>query len=148
MASHPLFSRRVSLQAGASTILGLGEAEWRQLRSAPASHGHRAVVFVFLSGGLAQHESFDPKPDAPDTIRGEFGTIATKIPGVRYSEYLPLLAARADRTTLVRSLGHRSNDHSAGHHIMLTGQSGFLWDSTLLHPDQRIILLLLPWLGQ
>ena len=83
MASHPLFSRRVSLQAGASTILGLGEAEWRQLRSAPASHGHRAVVFVFLSGGLAQHESFDPKPDAPDTIRGEFGTIATKIPGVR-----------------------------------------------------------------
>ena len=124
MASHPLFSRRVSLQAGASTILGLGEAEWRQLRSAPASHGHRAVVFVFLSGGLAQHESFDPKPDAPDTIRGEFGTIATKIPGVRYSEYLPLLAARADRTTLVRSLGHRSNDHSAGHHIMLTGQSG------------------------
>jgi len=122
MAKHPTFTRRVSLQAGASAILGLGIAEWNQLRAVPAK-GKRAVIFVFLSGGLAQHESFDPKPDAPDVIRGEFGTIQTKVPGLRYTEHLPLLAARADRTTLVRSLGHRSNDHSAGHHIMLTGRS-------------------------
>lgn len=122
MATHPTFSRRASLQAGASAILGFGLAEWDQLRSSSA-RAHRAVIFVFLSGGLAQHESFDPKPEAPDVIRGEFGSIQTKVPGLRYTEHLPLLAARADRTTLVRSLGHRSNDHSAGHHIMLTGRS-------------------------
>lgn len=123
MPQHPALSRRVSLQAGASAILGLGQGEWNLLRSAPAG-GHKAVIFVFLSGGLAQHESFDPKPDAPDVIRGEFGTVRTSVPGLRYSEHLPLLAARAHRTTLVRSLGHGSNDHSAGHHIMLTGRSG------------------------
>ena len=122
MATHPNITRRVSLQAGASAILGFGMAEWNQLRAAPAG-GHRAVIFVFLSGGLAQHESFDPKPEAPDVVRGEFGSIQTKVPGIRYTEHLPMLAARADRTTLVRSLGHRSNDHSAGHHIMLTGRS-------------------------
>jgi len=123
MLDHPSISRRLSLQAGASSILGLGIAERAMLARAAGSRGHRSVIFVFLSGGLAQHESFDPKPDAPDVIRGEFGTIPTSIPGVRYSEHLPLLAARANRTTLVRSLGHRSNDHSAGHHIMLTGRS-------------------------
>ncbi|MFM7541227.1 MAG: DUF1501 domain-containing protein, partial [Planctomycetota bacterium] len=107
MLDHPSITRRLSLQAGASSILGLGIAERTMLARAAGSRGHRSVIFVFLSGGLAQHESFDPKPDAPDVIRGEFGTIPTSLPGVRYSEHLPMLAARAHRTTLVRSLGHR-----------------------------------------
>ena len=81
------------------------------------------MIYIFLSGGLAQHESFDPKPDAPDGIRGEFGTIATKTPGVRITEHLPTLAACSDKWAMVRSLTHKSNDHSLGHHIMLTGRS-------------------------
>ncbi len=122
--SHPGFSRRTALQAGAVGLLGLGQSELAQLRaesSRPATA--KSVIYIFLSGGLAQHESFDPKPDAPDGIRGEFKTTATRTPGFRITEHLPLLAARSDRWALVRSFTHKSNDHSFGHHIMLTGRS-------------------------
>jgi hypothetical protein len=81
------------------------------------------VIFVFLSGGLAQHESFDPKPDAPEQIRGEFAAIATGTPGLFISEHLPRLAACSNRWALIRSLTHPSNDHSQGHMIMLSGRS-------------------------
>ncbi len=72
---------------------------------------------------MAQHESFDLKPDAPEDIRGEFKPIATKTTGVQICEYLPKLATRSDKWALVRSFTHPSNDHSAGHLIMLTGRS-------------------------
>jgi uncharacterized protein (DUF1501 family) len=125
MFSHPKLTRRSALQAGAVGLLGLGLEHLTLLRAASgsASHSTKSVIYIFLSGGLAQHESFDPKPDAPDGIRGEFGTIATRTPGVRITEHLPLLASRSDRWALVRSLTHKSNDHSASHHIMLTGRS-------------------------
>ena len=83
----------------------------------------KSVIYIFLSGGLAQHESFDPKPDAPAEIRGEFGTIPTRTPGVRITEHLPRLATCSDKWAMVRSLTNKSNDHSLGHHIMLTGRS-------------------------
>jgi hypothetical protein len=83
----------------------------------------KSVIYVFLSGGLAQHDSFDLKPDAPEDIRGEFKPIATRTPGIQICEHLPMLAARSHLWALVRSLTHRSNDHSAGHHMMLTGRS-------------------------
>jgi hypothetical protein len=76
-----------------------------------------------LSGGLAQQESFDLKPDAAPEYRGEFKPIATRTPGIQICEHLPQLAERSHLWALVRSLTHRSNDHSAGHHIMLTGRS-------------------------
>jgi hypothetical protein len=119
---HPRFSRREALQAGAIGLLGLGISDWQRLRAEPAGSA-KSVIFIFLSGGLAQHESFDPKPEAPETIRGEFGTIATQTPGLRISEHLPRLAACSKKWALVRSLTHSSNDHSLGHHIMLTGRS-------------------------
>jgi len=83
----------------------------------------RSVIYIFLSGGLSQLESFDLKPGAPAEIRGEFRPIATRTPGIEICEYLPLLAQRSQLWSLVRSLTHGSNDHSAGHHIMLTGRS-------------------------
>ncbi len=55
------------------------------------------MIYIFLSGGLAQHDSFDMKPDAPDGIRGEFNPIATRTPGIQICEHLPLLAERSDR---------------------------------------------------
>ena len=109
---HHRPTRRRSIQAGAVGLLGLGTGELDALRaeeSRPPSA--KSVIYIFLSGGLAQHESFDPKPDAPDTIRGEFGTIATGTPGFRISEHLPKLAACSDRWSVVRSLTHGSNDH-------------------------------------
>ncbi len=127
---HPSVSRRFALQAGAVGLLGLGTDHLAALRSAVASDdlaravpAGRSVIFIFLSGGLAQHDSFDPKPDAPEGIRGEFRPIATRTPGVHVCEYLPLLAAMSHRWSMVRSLTHATNDHSAGHHIMLTGRS-------------------------
>jgi hypothetical protein len=123
---HPVFPRRTLLQAGAVGLLGLGSGELAALRAAAPNRGGeraRSVIYIFLSGGLAQHESFDLKPAAPDTIRGEFKPTATRTPGVQICEHLPMLAARSERWAVCRSLTHPSNDHSLGHHIMLTGRS-------------------------
>src|SRR6185295_8055385 len=75
------------------------------------------------SGGLSQHESFDPKPDAPMEVRGEFKPIRTSTPGLHICEHLPELAKRSHKWALCRSLSHPSSEHSQGHHIMLTGRS-------------------------
>ena len=123
---HPTFSRRVALQAGAVGLLGLGMNHLSALRALAGGQREpkaRAVIYIFLSGGLSQLDSFDLKPDAPDGIRGEFQPIATRTPGLRICEHLPLLAQRSRLWALCRSLTHPSNDHSAGHHIMLTGRS-------------------------
>ncbi len=124
---HPELNRRTAIQAGAIGLLGLGMNHADALRASAATSSQRpkarACIYIFLSGGLAQHDSFDPKPEAPEDIRGEFKPIATKTPGIEICEHLPMLAARSDRWALVRSLAHPSNDHSAGHHIMLTGRS-------------------------
>src|SRR5438128_2111866 len=76
--------------------------------NAPAPKA-RAVIYVFLSGGLAQQDSFDLKPDAAAEYRGEFKPIATRTPGVQICEHLPRLAQRSPLWALVRSLTHRSN---------------------------------------
>ncbi|MHB1557520.1 MAG: DUF1501 domain-containing protein [Isosphaeraceae bacterium] len=126
---HPVVSRRFALQAGAVGLLGLGVEHLGALRDADASGEParkppaRSAIFIFLSGGLGQHDSFDPKPDAPEGIRGEFRPIATRTPGVQICEHLPLLARTSHLWSMVRSLTHASNDHSAAHHIMLTGRS-------------------------
>jgi hypothetical protein len=87
------------------------------------SSSARSVIYIFLSGGLSQLDSFDLKPDAPAEIRGEFRPIATRTPGIWICEHLPRLAQRSHLWALVRSLTHSSNDHSAGHQIMLSGRS-------------------------
>src|SRR5262245_38679637 len=124
---HPKFSRRTAVQAGSIGLLGLGMNHVAGLRAMAepslSNKSHKAVIYIFLSGGLAQHESFDPKPDAPENIRGEFSPIATRTPGVFISEHLPMLAARSDQWALVRSLTHPYNDHSVAHHVMLTGHT-------------------------
>jgi len=119
---HPTFTRRTVLQAGSVGLLGLGLGHLGALRAASMKRAG-SVIFVFLSGGLAQHESFDLKPDAPADIRGEFKPIDTATSGIRICEHLPRLAERSNAYALIRSLTHPSNDHSAGHHIMLTGRS-------------------------
>ena len=132
--SHPVISRRTAVQAGAVGLLGLGMNHVPALQAAaePTGGGAASCIYIFLSGGLAQQDSFDLKPNAPDTVRGEFLPIATATPGIQICEHLPMLAERSDKWSLVRSLTHPTNGHTLGHYFMLTGRSeaspGFVGD--------------------
>jgi hypothetical protein len=124
--AHPVLSRRTLLQAGAIGLLGLGSSDLAALRARAASGKDpkaKAVIYIFLSGGLSQLDSFDLKPGAPDSVRGEFKPIATRTTGVQICEHLPRLAERSHLWALVRSLTHPYNGHSEGHLAMLTGRS-------------------------
>src|SRR5262245_20439544 len=142
----PLFlspSRRGLLQAGCAGFLGLGLASLleQQARSAAKSPSGarkaKAVVLVFLTGAPSHIDMFDPKPDAPAEVRGEFATIATKVSSLRVCEHLPRLAARADRYALIRSLAHRENNHLVATHHVLTGyqQPGAFFDKVASRDD-------------
>ena len=120
--SRRLLTRRAVLQAG---VAGFGVAELAmlgQVAAAEAPANAKSVIFIFLTGGIAQHDSFDPKPDAPADIRGEFQPIATSVPGIQICEHLPLLAKRADRYALVRSMRTNSDGHELACHMLLTGR--------------------------
>ncbi len=123
--THPRFSRRTAIQAGAVGILGMGTNHLETLRAADAGVGATATscIYIFLSGGLTQHESFDLKPDAPAEIRGEFKPISTSTPGIQICEHLPGLAQRSQHWSVCRSLTHPTNGHTLGHFFMLTGRS-------------------------
>ena len=81
----------------------------------------KSCILIFQWGGPSQLDTWDPKPDAPDAIRGEFGTIATKTPGVRIAEHFPRLATRTDRLAIVRSMTHDDPAHLSTAHRLLTG---------------------------
>ncbi|MBX7165396.1 MAG: DUF1501 domain-containing protein [Pirellulales bacterium] len=80
-----------------------------------------AVILVWLRGGASHLETYDPKPDAPSEFRGPFGTIETRVPGLRLGELLPRHAAIADRFTILRSMAHTGGGHPAGSLQLLTG---------------------------
>jgi hypothetical protein len=84
-------------------------------------------------GGPSQLETFDLKPHAPSGIRGEFRPIATKVPGIRICEHLPLLAGMADRYAILRSVTHTGTNHGTSAYHMLTGHLHFT-PGTLRHP--------------
>src|SRR5712672_3146012 len=91
------FTRRNCLQLGLSSILGGGLVDALRLRGVAADESAQAsrptsCILVWLDGGPSHYETFDPKPDAPTDIRGEFKPIATKVPGTYFSEVIPKLA--------------------------------------------------------
>src|SRR4051794_33799071 len=86
-------------------------------KEAPA----QSIIHIFLPGGMAHQDSFDPKPLAPIEYRGEIGTVATKLPGVFFSEYLKRTADLADKITVCRSMTHGEAAHERGTHNMFTG---------------------------
>jgi uncharacterized protein (DUF1501 family) len=109
-------SRRWFLQAGLSGLAGLSTADLLRLQArvgTPDSKNNRKSVILFwLSGGPSHIDMWDPKPDATEQIRGPFGTIQTRLPGVRFSEHLPRQAAMLDKMTVIRSVDCSASDHT------------------------------------
>src|ERR1700730_15810283 len=100
-------SRRAFLQAGGSAVLGLTWADLLRLRaaaSAPTNGTAKSVMLLWLWGGPAQLDTWDPKPNAPLEFRGPFSPIATKVPGIRICELVPQLAHLAGTFAILRSL--------------------------------------------
>lgn len=132
-ADHHRLARRELLRVGGLSLFGAGLSDLLRLeaQAVPASRPGRrarAVVFIFQSGGPSQHETFDPKPDAPESIRGEYGSTQTRLPGVRFCEYLPRLAQRANRFAIVRTLHHLAhpqfrNEHNSTTYLLHTGST-------------------------
>ena len=120
-------SRRDFLRVGALGGLGLTlPALLRSEALAAERRGARAksVLLVYLGGGLSHHDSFDPKPDAPAEVRGQYQTIDTCLPGVRFGEKLPLLAKALDKISLVRSGSHNNDHHETATNWVLCGRFG------------------------
>ncbi len=109
---------RVGGLAGAGMALNLAnlQAATRGVNGA-AVNSHKSVIVVYLSGGLSHQDTFDPKPDAPAEVRGEFKAIATSLPGVSFTDKVPLLARNMHRMALVRSLVGFRDEHSSFHNL-------------------------------
>ena len=120
-------SRREMLREGGLGVLGLSLADLLRFRAAasPAAQGTfgraKNVIFLWLQGGPPQHETFDPKPDAPLEIRGPFQPISTNVPGIQFCELLPRTAAIADKLAVIRSLSTDDNTHDSSGYWILTG---------------------------
>ena len=111
----------------------------------------RSVIVLYLHGGHAQQETWDPKPDGPSPERGEFGAIATSVPGTRFSELLPRSARLAHKLAIIRSLTHGNANHVQASMNAMTGHGhppqfegrGFLGsDDTVPQMNESVVALL------
>jgi hypothetical protein len=118
-------TRRDFLRAGvlSAGAVGLSLADLTRLQAAPARSRDTNCILLFLVGGPSHLDTWDLKPDAPSEIRGPFRPTRTNVPGVEICEHFPLMAARADRYAIVRSVHHREAPiHETGHQLMQTGR--------------------------
>lgn len=120
-------SRRELLRAGGLALFGLNASAWPapDLRAAtrePGAAKAKACIVLFLMGGPPQHSTWDPKPDAPEEVRGQFKPMATTVPGLHICELMPRTAKLADKITVLRAVATNDNAHSSSGYAMLTGQ--------------------------
>src|SRR6266850_6538470 len=121
-------SRREFLYVGLIGSLGLTLGDWLKLQARPAGEAvapgkapAQSIINIYLPGGMAAQESFDPKTLAPIEYRGPLGTVKTKLEGIYFSEFMKNTAQVADKITVVRSMTHGEADHDRGTHNMFTG---------------------------
>lgn len=130
-------TRRELLRAGSVGLFGLSLPHffgWQKAQAASSASAKldgakgfgsaKSVLMVFLQGGPSHLDIWDPKPNAPSNIRGEFKPIATKVPGIQLSEHMPKLAEQVKRYTLIRSMSYTPSglfNHTAAIYQMLTG---------------------------
>ena len=122
------FSRREFMHVGLIGGLGLSLPEFLRMKAHGAQKFYeskegvaKSVIHIYLPGGMAHQESWDPKPYAPLEYRGPLKSISTKIPGERFSEYFKESAKIADKITVCRSMSHGEAAHERGTHNMFTG---------------------------
>ncbi len=117
-------SRRSFVQLGVAglTTLGLGDILRAKAQSAPTATTKKSAILIWLDGGPSHLDLYDLKPQAPEEVRGIWKPIRTNVPGIEISELFPKQARMADKFAIVRSLSHRTGDHFAGGHRMLTGK--------------------------
>lgn len=117
-------TRRDVLRIGSLAALGLSLPEFLRARALAGTGGKGkdvSCILLWLQGGISHIDSFDPKPEAPAEIRGEFGVIDTRVPGIQVCETLPQLAQHQDRFSILRSLNPRNGSHGVADAYMLTG---------------------------
>src|SRR5262249_40739105 len=122
-----------------------------QSNGAPSGKGRaKSVIMIFNCGAPSHIDLWDPKPDAPDNVRGPFKPIATNVSGIRISELLPRLARQADRYAVVRTVHHHQFNHNAGMYGSIAGRP-YPFDSPLINPprtDYPSFGTLIGWLAQ
>lgn len=123
-------TRRGFIKSGSLGMCGLALPQLLRQEAVASALGkpvnrEKSVIILWMRGGPSQHDMWDPKPDAPVEIRGEFKPISTSVPGIQVSELLPKTAKIMHKWSIIRSLAHRSIDgnvgHSDGDQICFTG---------------------------
>jgi hypothetical protein len=118
-------SRRDFLRVGSLGLAGLSLPSLLRAEAKEAQYARaKSIILVFLGGGFSHLDTFDPKPDAPEEIRGKYRPIPTTVPGLTIGEKLPLLANVMDRVTLVRSGSHSVDHHETASNWVLSGRLG------------------------
>lgn len=125
-------TRRDFVRLGALGTLGLGLPELLRAEEAAAAAAkaagktpgrQKSCILFFLMGGQSQLDMWDMKPDAPEMIRGEFKPINTNVDGIQICEHMPMLAQRADKFTIIRSMTHHVKNHAPAGYYALTGMA-------------------------
>ena len=119
-------SRRQFIRIGSLSTLGLSLPGFLRLQNLAAAAGSKPkaninCILLWMQGGPSHHDTFDPKPDAPAEVRGEFKTIPTTLPGVHFTEHLPLLARQTDKFSIIRGHDPKNGSHGFADHLMLSG---------------------------
>lgn len=131
-------SRRTFLQVGGLAALGFGLPQYLRARSiAPTPAKAKRCILLWMQGGPSHIDSFDPKPDAPAEIRGEFETIPTSLSGIRFTEHVPHLAKIAHKFNLIRGHDPKNGSHGAADALMLSGHK---FNASLPYPTYGSVI--------
>src|SRR6185436_8278566 len=125
-ASHDCqsVSRRSFLQIGALAGLGVSLPMALSAKRAAAAPGKETnCILIWTQGGTSHHDTFDPKPNAPVSVRGEFGVIDTAVPGVKFTEILPTFAKELKRYALLRGWNPKNGSHGTADQYVMSGRS-------------------------
>lgn len=134
------FDRRAFLKMGAVQVFGfLGYGDVLRLRAQSPSPAKRdiSIIHLWLTGGMSQLDTFDPKPDADSRYRSLFKPIETNVSGIRISEHLPLTARHADKFVIIRSMTHRQAAHEAACNLILSGHEPL---ATVRQPSLQCVI--------